>query len=234
MHDPDRPESAPEPDSAPAADQAPAADPSSAAEPGPDSSPAPAAAPRPQPKSAYELPSRKNTVLRNMVWALLLTMAVVVVVAIAFFGVGSDLERTPLENSELDATASAERAEEVAPFPVALPQLGEGWSERNARFTDGANPRWLLQYTSPEGQLVTLVEESEVSASMLSTALPGSTVDEEFTLEGTECTLLRGGEDGAEHLGIACDGEDWGLLVHGATERVELEDVARAAIDDIA
>src|SRR5699024_6456804 len=78
-----------------------------------------------QPKSAYELPSRKNTVLRNMVWALLLTMAVVVVVGIAFFGVGSEQEREPLENSELDVSASAERAAGVAPFPVAVPAAGE-------------------------------------------------------------------------------------------------------------
>ena len=83
-------------------------------------------APRPQPKSAYELPSKKNTVLRNMLWALGLTMAVVVVVGIGFFGVGSDLQREPLENSELDVAASAERAQRDAPFPVAVPDDGGG------------------------------------------------------------------------------------------------------------
>ncbi|MGP9538899.1 DUF4245 family protein [Brachybacterium sp. AOP43-C2-M15] len=193
-----------------------------------------APAPRPQPKSAYELPSRKNTVLRNMLWALALTMAVVVVIAIAFFGVGSDLEREPLENSELDVAASAERAGEVAPFPVAVPRLDEGWDERSARFTDGQSPRWVVQYTSPTGGLVTLTEESEVSASMLSSALPGSAVEEELVLEGAECSLLLGGEQSGEQgssvLGIACEGEDWGVVVHGGTDRAELEEVASAAI----
>src|SRR5699024_7180510 len=128
-----------------------------------------------QPKSAYELPSKKNTVLRNMIWALLLTMAVVVVVGIAFFGVGSETERERLANSEVDVSESAERAEEVAPFPVALPALGEGWVERSARYTAGSNPSWTLEYTSPDGRLITLVEESQLGASMLSAAIPDST-----------------------------------------------------------
>ncbi|WP_245822893.1 DUF4245 family protein [Brachybacterium avium] len=186
--------------------------------------------PAPQPKSAYELPSRKNTVLRNMVWALVLTMAVVVVVGIAFFGVGSDAEREPLANSELDVAASAERASGVAPFPVAVPAVDEGWAERSARYTAGANPRWTIEYSSPEGQLVTLVEESELGAPMLSSAIPGSAVEEEFQLEGAACSLLRGGEQGSTEHGIACEGEEWGFVVHGDADRSALEQFARAAI----
>lgn len=183
-----------------------------------------------QPKSAYELPSKKNTVLRNMVWALLLTMAVVVVVGIAFFGVGSEPEREPLANSELDVTASAERAEDVAPFPVAVPAVDEGWTERSARYTAGAQPRWTLEYTSPDGELITLIQESQLSAPMLSSAIPGSTVEEEFELEGAACSLLRGGEQGATQSGIACEGEGWGLVVHGDADRAALEEVASEAI----
>ena len=121
-------------------------------------------APRPQPKSAYELPSKKNTVLRNMLWALGLTMAVVVVVGIGFFGVGSDLQREPLENSELDVAASAERAQRDAPFPVAVPDVGEGWVERSARYTDGQNSRWQVDTVSAGACWSPSLEESEVSA----------------------------------------------------------------------
>ncbi|ATG54208.1 hypothetical protein CFK41_05010 [Brachybacterium ginsengisoli] len=186
-----------------------------------------------QPKSAYELPSRKNTVLRNMVWALALTMAVVVVIGIAFFGVGSDHQRERLENSEVDVAASAERAEGIAPFPVAVPRPGEGWSERSARFTDGGSPRWVIQYSSPHEQLVTLTQESEVSSQLLSSALPGSVVEEELEIDGVSCELLRGGEQGAEKRGISCEGEGFGLLVHGGTDREELQDLAEAALADV-
>lgn len=214
MHDPDHETSAPPEQAAPTAQPA-------------------SPAPRPQPKSAYELPSKKNTVLRNMVWALALTMAVVVVIGIAFFGVGSDLKREPLENSDLDVSASAERAQRSVPFPVAVPAVGEEWSERSARFADGQDPRWVVQYSSPQGQLVTLTEGSEVSAPMLSAALPGSAVEEELTIEGAECSLLSGGEQSSRQLGISCQGTDWGFLVHGDAEQAELEELAGAALTSI-
>lgn len=214
MHDPDHDTSAPPEQAAQTAQSAPPA-------------------PRPQPKSAYELPSKKNTVLRNMVWALALTMAVVVVIGIAFFGVGSDLGREPLENSELDVSASAERAQRSASFPVAVPAVGEEWSERSARFADGQDPLWVVQYSSPQGQLVTLTEGTEVSAPMLSSALPGTVVEEELTIEGTECSLLSGGEESAGQLGISCQGEGWGFLVHGDAGQAELEELAGAALTSI-
>jgi hypothetical protein len=210
----------------------PGATPPAAADPAPSAAdPRPSAAEAaPRPKSAYQLPTKQNTRLRNTLWALALTMAVVIVVGIAFFGVGSDLEREPLENSELDVAASAQRAQDLAPFPVAVPQMEEEWTERSARFTDGGSPRWTLEYTSPQGRLVSFVQESEVSAPMLSAALPGATVQEELSLDGADCTVLSGGQPGAEQLGISCQGEGWGFLAHGAAERAELEELATAAV----
>lgn len=185
-----------------------------------------------RPKSAYQLPTKQNTVLRNIVWAIVLTMVVVIVLAVGFFGVGSDLEREPLENSEVDVAATAERAQDVADFPVAVPATGEDWQVRSARFTDGQSPRWTVQYTSPEGDLVTLAEDIEVSASLLSAEMPGATVTEQTSLRGAECQVLGGGDD-AEQTGIACQGEGFGILVHGAADQAELEqlmDEALAAI----
>ena len=168
-----------------------------------------------------------------MVWALALTMAVVVVIGIGFFGVGSDLEREPLENSALDVAASAERAQRTAPFTVAVPEVGNGWTERSARFTDGGSPRWIIQYSDPQQQLVTLTQETEVSAPMLSSALPGSSVVEELTIDGAECSVLSGGPQDAPQQGISCEGEDFGLLVHGDADRAELEQLAEAALTSI-
>ncbi|WP_232820254.1 DUF4245 family protein [Brachybacterium sp. YJGR34] len=189
---------------------------------------APESAPRP--KSAYQLPSKQNTVLRNMLWALVLTLAVVVVVGIAFFGVGSDLEREPLENSAVDVAASAERAQELAPFPVAVPQTAEGWTERSARYTDGGSPRWTVEYTTAQGDHVTLTEESALSAPMLSQALPGGAVEEELSIEGAPCQQLRGAGSGDEQLAIACEGEGWGFVAAGAADPVELEELAAATV----
>src|SRR5699024_11945494 len=49
-------------------------------------------------------------------------------------------------------------------------------------------------------------------------------------LEGAACSLLSGGEQGAEQRGIACEGEDWGLVVHGDADREAREEIASAAI----
>ena len=185
-----------------------------------------------RPRSAYQLPTKQNTVLRNIVWAIVLTMLVVIVLAVGFFGVGSDLEREPLDNSEVDIAATAERAQDVADFPVAVPATGEDWQVRSARFTDGQSPRWTVQYTAPGGDLVTLAEDAEVSASLLSAEMPGAAVTEETSLRGAECQVLGGGDD-AEQTGIACQGEGFGILVHGAADQAELEqlmDEALAAI----
>ncbi|WP_083713383.1 DUF4245 domain-containing protein [Brachybacterium sp. P6-10-X1] len=189
--------------------------------------------PRPQPKSAYELPSKKNTVLRNMLWALALTMAVVVVIAIAFFGVGSDAGREPLANSELDVSASAERAQDVSGFPVAAPEPLEGWTEQSARFTGGESPQWTVEYTSPSDHLVTLTEEAEVSAPLLSSVLPGATTQDELVIDGVECQVLSGDADGASELAMSCQGDSFGLLVHGATDREEIQTLMEQALVDV-
>lgn len=185
-----------------------------------------------RPKSAYQLPTKQNTVLRNIVWAIVLTMVVVVVLAVGFFGVGSDLEREPLENSEVDIAATADRAQEEADFPVAVPAIGEEWQVRSARYTDGQSPRWTVQYSSPGGDLVTLAEDTEVSAPMLSAEMPGATVTEEMSLQGAQCQVLGGGDD-AEQTGIACQGEGFGILVHGAADRAELEQLMDEALTAI-
>jgi len=187
-------------------------------------------APIERPKSAYQLPTKQNTVLRNIIWAIVLTMVVVIVLAVGFFGVGSDLEREPLENAEVDVAASAQRAQEVADFPVAVPETGEGWQVRSARFTDGQPPAWTVQYTSPGGDLVTLAEDAEISAPVLSAAMPGASVTEETSLSGADCQVLGGGDGGAEQLGITCEGEGYGLLVHGTAEQAELEQLMTEAL----
>ena len=202
-------------------------------EPDQQTSQAAAAEAPPQPKSAYQLPTKQNMHLRNIMWAIGLTMAVVVVVAIGFFGVGSDLERETLANSAVDVDESAQRAQDLAPFPVAVPAMGQDWVERSARFADGASPRWTVEYTSPGGELVTLTEEAEVSPALLSATMPGARVQEELTIEGADCRLLSGGEQSDGDVALACQGEDWGIVVDGTVQRTVLEELAAGAITSL-
>lgn len=183
----------------------------------------------PAPRSHYELPNKRNTSLRNIVWALGLTMLVVVLVAVGFFGVGGDQSRQTLPNSELDVAASAERAQGDAPFPVAVPAPGEQWTEKAARYS-GGDQQWEIRYSSPAGRLVTMVQAPEISTALLSSTIPGAVVEEEREVEGVPCEVVTGGTDDEPLRGMSCTGEGWGLLVHGSAEVDELEELADAAI----
>lgn len=185
---------------------------------------------RPAPKSSYELPNRRNTSVRNMVWALGVMMAVVTVVAIGFFGVGTDLGREVPENSRLDLAETAERARGSVDFPVAEPSPGDEWTVRDARVSAADPASWSIRYTAPSGSLVALEQQAEVSAPMLSAALPGTVVEEELEIDGAACQVLRSDESGSAARGLACEGEGWGILVHGDVEDAELRTLMESAI----
>lgn len=185
--------------------------------------------------------------LRNVVWALALTVAVVVIAAMAVLGVGREKEPTVPETSRLDVAASAARAQEQADFPVAVPELGEDWEAREARLGSGEDATWQVRYTSPSGDLVTLLEGRELSASQISQTLPGYTTGGDETVTGAPCQRVlvpssadgANGADGSEEQqhGYACsgtaDGQDWSLLVYGAAPQDELRSLTETAISSL-
>ncbi|MGY5766656.1 DUF4245 family protein [Brachybacterium sp. DNPG3] len=188
---------------------------------------------RPRKTSRYADMAR--TPLRNMVWAMGLTMAVVAVVGIAFFGVGGDGARDTLENSELDLAESAARARDAVDFPVAEPELGDDWSLRTARLEAQAPASWEIAYSSPDRELVTLVEQEEIGAPVLSAALPGVVVEEETVIDGAACQVLStaGSGDAEAARGLTCAGDGWGILVHGTADDAELRELMEAAISSL-
>lgn len=177
-----------------------------------------------------------NGPLRNIVWALLLTMAVVVVLGIGFFDVGSqgDLERRTVDNAQVDVASSAWRAQEVAPFPVVTPQAeGEGFTARSARFTTRPEPAWQIQYSSPEGSLVTMVEAEQISAQRRAEAVPGLRETDTPQIQGVPCTVLEGSGEGEGRRALVCQGEGYGVLVHGEAERTTLERLMTTALASV-
>src|SRR5699024_12708400 len=137
------------------------------------------------------------------------------------------------ESSRVDVAASAERAEAAAGFSIAVPEPGDTWQERSARFDDGQEPRWQIDYTSPQGQLVVLVQGPQLSAAMLSSAVPGAVVEQEQQIDGVDCQVLSGSGDGQGLHAVACDGEGWGFVTRGEGELEELEVLASAAIESL-
>lgn len=182
------------------------------------------------PRSSYELPNRRNTSVRNMVWALVVIMVGVAAAAVAFFGVGTDLGREVPETSQLNVAESAERARDAVDFPVAEPALGTEWTAREARLSAADPASWEIEYTAPSGSLIALEEQAEVGAPMLSEALPGTVVEMETTIDGADCQVLSSETEGQTRRGMSCQGEGWGILVHGDVEDAELRELMEAAI----
>lgn len=186
----------------------------------------------PPQKSHYAV-TKENTSLRNITWALGLTMVVVAAVAVLFFGVGNELDREIPETSRLDVQASAERAQALADFPLAVPATSAQWTAREATFSGADVPSWQLRYTSPAGELVTMDQTAELSPAALSAAVPGAAVDAQVEIAGAECEQMYSTSD-EDLRAVACTGEGWALVVHGDTEQAELEALAGSAIESIA
>lgn len=183
------------------------------------------------PTSPYARMTKKNSSVRNVVWALGLTLGVVVIIGVLFFGVGDQPQPDVPETSQLDVAESAERADAAAPFPVAAPELSDEWEPRQAQFNDGSDPQWEVRYSSPRGVLVTMVQARAVEAPLLSSRVPGAHVQEELTVAGADCAQLRSDSD--DVTALSCEGDGWGLLVHGSTDTEELLALAEAAITEI-
>ncbi len=218
-------------------------------EPTPSSEQTPSPAPAPAPARIAELPhvvplqtdppapqkSRyasfaENTTMRSVVWALVITLVLVAVVGMLFFGVGNDPDREVPENSRVDVAASAERAQEIAPFTVAVPALGDGWIVSNARYADGSDPRWTVRYSSPSGTLVTLTQAGEITPALLQDTIPGARSDGTVAVGDVTCDVYTGGEE-TDARALACRADGSGLIITGKTTQAELVGVAEPALE---
>lgn len=182
------------------------------------------------PKKSRYASFAENTTMRSVVWALVITLVLVAVVGMLFFGVGNDPDREVPENSRVDVAASAERAQEIAPFTVSVPALGDGWIASNARYADGSDPRWTVRYSSPSGALVTLTQAGEITPALLQDTIPGARSDGTVAVGDVTCDVYTGGEE-TDVRALACPADASGLIITGKTAQAELMDVAEPALE---
>lgn len=193
-------------------------------------------APAPEPKKSPYARMGENTSVRNVVWALGLTVAVVAVVAMLFFGVGNDPQRSVPASERVDVAASARRAQELAPFPVVVPRTGQGWTAKEARFLGQGEPRWRVRYSAPSGTLVTLTQVRTVTPGLLQDTLPGARSQGSVTVGSTQCEVFAGqdeaskGGKGEAPTALSCPAGSSAVLVSGTAPRSELTALAAAAL----
>ena len=198
-----------------------------------------------QPRPTREVPNRKNTNVRNLVWAIGLNLVIVAVLAVLVVGLGDPRDSTQGDTAvpPVELAASAERAHEVLGFAIAAPEP-DGFTPRAAEVNTSEPHTWRVRYTSPQQRLITLVQQ-DTDGPALMAEIDGviRTADTE-NLQGATCTWLdlelRGRGSGptagsrATHegkdAGLVCEN---GLLVFGGASREDVQRLTEAALADI-
>ncbi len=190
------------------------------------------------PRKKRELPTRKNTNVRNLVWAIGLNLVIVAVFAVVVVGLGDSSRDTQTQRAAaVDISGTAERARDILDFPVAAPEP-EGWTPREAKADTNVPRTWRARYTSPDGRLVTLAQQAEYSPALI-TAIGGTVrAGEPVTIAGASCEWLdveasgsSGSKDGGEpQVGVACQGRNSGVVVYGGESRDTVRALAEHAL----
>ncbi len=128
-------------------------------------------------KAAASQAYRSSQNFRNLIAALLVTLAVVAVIVFAVPR-GSVPERPPI-----DVAAAAEDATATLQRPVLVPELPEAWRVNQADLSTGTPPTWTVLYAPPSGFL-RIAQAFDAPEDWASRTVGGRTPDETVTIDG--------------------------------------------------
>ena len=195
---------------------------------------------RPQ-RNKRELPTKKNTSVRNLVWAIGLNLIVVAIAAVVIVGLGrNDRDTADSARSHVNVGESAARASESLGFRAADVEP-EGFTVREAQMSTTEPANWEVRYTSPSGELETLLQ-ARADFSALAPRVRGKVTQADyFEINGTECANLEiqspssdTNTDAAKPVsGIVCSARETTLIVYGAGDGAEHTTLMRAALDRV-
>lgn len=195
---------------------------------------------RPQRKKR-ELPTKKNTSVRNLVWAIGLNLIVVAIAAVVIVGLGrNDRDTAATARSMVNVSESAARASEALGFRAADAEPG-GWSVREAKMSTTEPAFWEVRYTSPSGSLETLLQ-SHADYPALAPRIRGKAATSGyFEIEGTECANLEiqanSNDNGAENTkgasGLVCSARETTLIIYGAGSEKEHAALMKETLDRV-
>lgn len=190
------------------------------------------------PRKKREMPTRKNTNVRNLVWAIGLNIVVVALLAVIVVGLGTgSREAQPAQSEGVDLESSAERARDLFDFPVAAP-LPEGWVARSSQVATSEPATWQVRYTAPDGRLVTLVQQADMGPALMSRVNGSVRMREAVSMSGVPCHWLEvdsSGTTGAKNgegsqVGLACQADASGVVVYGGESRESVRILAEQAV----
>lgn len=181
-------------------------------------------------KAASSLAYRSSQTFRNLIVALVVTLAVVAVIVFA-------VPRGSFpEQESVDVAAAAEAARVELGRPVLAPATPEGWRANIAQFEKGT---WVVAFTpdvfADDAGFVRVAQGLRADAQWVSKTLGGYAATGSVTIDGVEWTEydLPGSTPSGISYALATEAGADTVLIYGPTTADDAAVVAAAVADDI-
>jgi hypothetical protein len=173
--------------------------------------------------------SSQNT--RNLIAALLVTLAVV---AVIIFGVPRG---TPPEAERIDVAAVARSVESAEGRPVIVPDVPEEWLVNRASIEGDATPAWTIVYVPDETTgFLRVAQGFDADPAWTSRVLSGAAVDDTVTIGGIEWDrydIADPSRAGNISAALSTQAGTDIVLVYGSADGATLELAAASVADQI-
>ncbi|MCP2030324.1 hypothetical protein L1277_000388 [Okibacterium sp. HSC-33S16] len=171
--------------------------------------------------------------VNNLVYSLLVTVALVVIIVLAVPRTDSSM----LESVDYSAVQAS--AQEAYPQPLANPDLPGSWSANRADVnkTDGVQT-WNIGLITPSDQFIGITQGIDANETWMAQQLKKSLASSTVTIDGLEWTVYdnrdKADRYGNVHYALATVAGDSTFLVYGTAKDAEFVTVAQSISDDVA
>jgi hypothetical protein len=173
--------------------------------------------------------SSQNT--RNLIAALLVTLAVV---AVIIFGVPRG---TPPEAEPIDVAAVAQSVESAEGRPVLVPDVPEEWLVNRASIEGDATPAWTIVYVPDETTgFLRIAQGFDADPAWTTRVLNGAAVGDTVTIGGIEWDryeIADPSRAGNVSAALSTQAGTDIVLVYGSTDDATLQQAAASVADQI-
>lgn len=174
---------------------------------------------------------RSSQSTRNLIAALIVTVAIVAVIIFAV------PRGTPPERAPIDVAAVAAQSESAEGRTVIAPETPDGWRVNAAAVEPGTPRVWKIVYAPlPAAGFVNIAQAFDPDATWASRVLGGAAATETVTIDGVvwdSYDIVNRDAAGNVSAALSTNVGDDTVLVYGAVSDDTLERAARAAVPQI-
>lgn len=128
---------------------------------------------------------RSSQTFRNLIAALIATVAIVVVIVFAV------PRGEPTARPEIDVAAVATNVESTMNSPVLVPEIEKGWQVNAAELVDAAVPVWDITVAVPEEGFVHIAQGFDADVSWAPQVLSGVAPTDTTTIDGRQWDVFQ-------------------------------------------